>query len=196
MITHAQTSVKTWENCIFIFFLGSFAGYLWEVLLFFFLEGHFYNRGFFYGPWLPVYGSGALLIFLSLYSQRKRLLFCFVCSALIGGVVELFTGRLLHTVFCSRYWDYTGQFMHIGGYVCLYSVLGFALAGSLFTCYAAPFFLSCFSRIPRRIRRAILWTAVLFFLADACISLIAPNQGPGVTDQAWRSAPNISHALF
>ena len=180
METQVSASAKTLENCIFIFFLGSAAGYLWEVLLFFLLEGRFCNRGFCYGPWLPVYGSGTLLIFLLLYSQRKRLVYCFVCSALIGGVVELFTGCLLHTVFCSRYWDYRGEFMHIGGYVCMYSVLGFALAGTVFTCYAAPFFLSCWCRIPRRLRRRLLWAVTLLFLADLVFSLLVPNGGSGI----------------
>ncbi len=179
-----KNSCKTLENCILLFFAGSLAGYLWEVTLFFFLEGRFCNRGFFHGPWLPVYGTGALLIFLLLCSHRKRPVYCFVCSALIGAAVEFFTGRLLHTVFCRRYWDYTGEFMHIGGYVCLYSVLGFALSGTLFNCAIAPFLLSRFSRLPRRPRRLILGAVSAAFLGDLVFSLYFPNAGAGI---AWPS---------
>lgn len=168
------------ENCIVLFFVAAFVGYLWEVLLFFLTEGQFYNRGFFYGPWLPVYGTGAVLIFLTLYPQRKQPIRCFFLSAIIGAAVEFFTGKLLHTLFCRRYWNYTGEFMHIGGYVCMYSVLGFALAGSLFICVAAPFLLSRWERLPRRIRRTILTVILFFFLIDAAVSLFFPNEGSGI----------------
>lgn len=169
------------ENCIFLFFVAAIVGYLWEVLLFFLAEGEVYNRGFFYGPWLPVYGTGAVLIFLILYPQRKQLVRCFFFSAIIGAAVEFFTGKLLHELFCRRYWNYTGEFMHIGGYVCMYSVLGFALAGSLFVCVAAPFLLSRFERLPRRIRRGFLALLLFFFLVDAVVSLFSPNEGLGIT---------------
>ncbi len=168
------------ENCIFLFFVASISGYLWEVLLGRVAEGQWCNRGFFHGPWLPVYGTGAVLIFLLLYPHRKQPLRCFFLSAVIGAGVELFTGRLLHKLFCLRYWDYTGEFLHIGGYVCVYSVLGFALAGSVFVCSAAPFLLSCWERLPARPRRALLALLVLLFLADAALSLLSPNGGSGV----------------
>lgn len=175
-----RVSVINPENCIFLFFVTAIVGYLWEVLLFFLAEGQLYNRGFFHGPWLPVYGTGAVLIFLLLYPQRRQPIRCFFLSAIIGAVVEFFTGKLLHTLFCRRYWNYTGAFMHIGGYVCMYSVLGFALAGSLFVCVVAPFLLTRFERLPRRMRRAILALLLFLFLVDAAVSLLSPNEGSGV----------------
>ena len=45
---------------IHFFFLGSFWGFLWETLIFIAKDNTFRNRGFFYGPWLPVYGIGAV----------------------------------------------------------------------------------------------------------------------------------------
>ena len=47
--------IKSITQYIFFFFLGAFLGYLWEVLLFYVQDGVFCNRGFLYGPWLPVY---------------------------------------------------------------------------------------------------------------------------------------------
>ncbi len=159
--------------------------------MFFLIEGRFYNRGFFHGPWLPVYGTGAVLIFLALYPQRRNLLRCFFLSAVIGAAVELFTGKLLHELFCRRYWNYTGEFMHIGGYVCLYSVLGFALAGSFFVCAAAPFLLSRWGRLPQKLRRTALTLLLLLFLADAAFSVISPNTGRGIADQTAVSSNRL-----
>lgn len=45
-------------------------GWLWEVLLFLAKEQHFVNRGFFYGPYLPVYGVGAVLLSILFYQKR------------------------------------------------------------------------------------------------------------------------------
>lgn len=169
------------NTILFLFFAASFAGFLWEVLIFLIKDGEFCNRGFFYGPWLPVYGAGAVLIFVLLYPKRKHPLLCFFYSACIGAVVELFTGWLLDTLFGKRYWDYTGQFLSIRGYICLYSVLGFALAGAFFTCLAAPFLLKYWERLSLRTRHRILAVLLLLFVVDAAAALIFPNSGSGVT---------------
>ena len=57
---------------IFFFFTGSVCGYVWEVLIFLVKEGTFRNRGFLYGPRLPVYGIGAVL-FSVILSPRELL---------------------------------------------------------------------------------------------------------------------------
>ena len=64
--------IKSITQYIFFFFLGAFLGYLWEVLLFYVQDGTFYNRGFLYGPWLPVYGVGAVLMLLILRRFQKH----------------------------------------------------------------------------------------------------------------------------
>lgn len=169
------------NTCLFLFFTAAAAGFLWEVLLSFFEKKQFVNRGFFYGPWLPVYGAGAVLLYLFLHKKKNRPLFCFFTAGLIGACVELFTGWLLNACFGLRYWDYRGQLFNIGGYICLYSVLGFALAGSAYICFFAPFLLRQWEKIPEKIRRHILGLLLVAFLLDAACSLIFPNTGRGIT---------------
>lgn len=50
------------RSLILIFFTFSFVGWLWEVSLHLFGDGVFVNRGFFHGPWLPIYGTGGILV--------------------------------------------------------------------------------------------------------------------------------------
>lgn len=57
---------------IYFFFLGSIGGFLWEVAIFLYRDKTFANRGFLYGPWLPVYGIGAVLFYLLLGCRRKK----------------------------------------------------------------------------------------------------------------------------
>lgn len=56
-----------------LFLIASVFGYLWEVLLYLILYHSLVNRGFFHGPWLPVYGAGAVLLefFLQGFSMLR-----------------------------------------------------------------------------------------------------------------------------
>ena len=54
-----QYSVDQW---ILLFFLYSFAGYLWEVAYVSLRSRKLVNRGFLFGPILPIYGFGAITI--------------------------------------------------------------------------------------------------------------------------------------
>ena len=63
------------SQMIFFFFLASIGGFFWEVIIFLIKDGQFRNRGFLYGPWLPVYGVGAVLFYLLLGKPMERISF-------------------------------------------------------------------------------------------------------------------------
>ena len=49
---------------IFLIFLtGCLLGWIYEVILCLCIDGFFQNRGVLYGPWLPIYGFGSLIIY-------------------------------------------------------------------------------------------------------------------------------------
>ena len=106
----------------YLFFLASVLGFLWEVLLYFVLHHYFVNRGFFYGPWLPVYGAGAVL--LEAFLQRlhiHRAVPVFAVSALTCSTLEYLLGAYLAWYRGLRYWDYSHLPFHLNGHICLYS---------------------------------------------------------------------------
>ena len=101
------------SQMIFFFFLASMSGFLWEVLIFLFKDGNFRNRGFLYGPWLPVYGAGAVLYYLLLGNPLQRILYSkpvrkhhpvtiFFPAMLIGSLLELGIGYFLDRVWGLR----------------------------------------------------------------------------------------------
>lgn len=171
----------TLNNYFLLFYAAAFTGFLWEVLLYFIQEQSFYKRGFFHGPWLPIYGVGAVIIYFFLHNQKSHPIRCFFYSGLIGAGVELGIGWFLFTFFHARYWDYTGQFLNVGGYICLYSILGFSLAGMAFVCIAAPKLLGLWSRLPLRLRLNLIAFLVILLALDTAASLIVPNEGEGIT---------------
>lgn len=172
---------KSVAQYIFFFFLASFCGYLWEVCLMLVKEGAFSNRGFLYGPWLPVYGTGAVLMLLLLRRWKRRPAAVFFLSVLLGGTVELVIGFLLDHVWELRYWDYSGSPLSVGGYVCLYSLLGFGIAGVLWVCVLARLASHLWKKIPVPLQCTFLTLLILAFLIDCAAALIFPNQGSGVT---------------
>ena len=118
MCKHALSNLELY---LFIFFSSAIIGFIWEILYTYLLEQVWYKRGFFYGPWLPIYGSGAIVIYFFLHKKNKQPVFCFFSSGILCSLIELCTGWFQHTVYGLRYWDYSDRFMNLGGYICLLS---------------------------------------------------------------------------
>lgn len=176
-----ETFFKSLTRYIFLFFLASFAGYLWEVLIFLIKDGTFCNRGFLYGPWLPIYGFGAVFFLLLLGKYKSHPLRVFFLAMLIGSLMELVIGFLLDRVWNLRYWDYTSYPLNLGGYICLYSVLGFGIGGVLWVCLVSHRVLALWERIPLRWQHVLLTVLLLLLMTDWVAALIVPNVGDGVT---------------
>lgn len=192
---------------IFFFFTGSFCGYLWEVFIFLVKEGTFRNRGFLYGPWLPVYGIGAVVFYLLLSGQpfdpfparsvvsRKRRCFrrrqaiekknhpvtVFFLSALLGSGLELVIGWFLDTFWQLRYWDYSGYFLNLHGFICLASALGFGFAGVLWVCFFSKILKKLWFQFSLDFRKKWNTFLILVFVTDCAAALIFPNIGNGIT---------------
>ena len=116
---------------IMIFFIGCICGWIYEEIFHFIKENEIVNRGFLYGPYLPVYGFGACILISLLRKLKKHPIIFFLSCILITGIIEYITGYILMEIWHKRWWDYTGLFMDIHGYVCLRSVLTFGIGGLL-----------------------------------------------------------------
>lgn len=180
------------SQIIFFFFLASIGGFLWEVLIFLFKDGNFRNRGFLYGPWLPVYGAGAVLFYLLLGNPLQRILYSkpvkkhhpvtiFFLAMLMGTLLELGIGYFLDRVWELRYWDYSGAFLNFRGYICLLSAVGFGIAGTAWICFLSGFVTKLWLKIPCSARNTMNTILILAFAADCAAALIIPNVGKGIT---------------
>lgn len=166
---------------IIYFFTASISGFLWEILLFFIKEGHFRNRGFLYGPWLPVYGTGAVLMYLLFSKLEHQPIKAFLSSLLLGTSLELMIGWMLDHFWELRYWNYSGSFLNLHGYICLISALGIGIAGALWICLFSGLLKKFWFHIPVKIRHAIINILILLFIWDCAAALIFPNTGRGIT---------------
>lgn len=169
-------------NYVLMFFIFSFIGWLWEVLLHLISEGRFVNRGTMLGPWLPIYGSGALLILIILKPLRKRPILFFFSSMLLAGIVEYGTAWYLWEFNGAKWWDYTGYFLNIQGRVCLEGLLVFGLAGAAVTYFLGPILNEQLNKIKPKVAIIICSILLILFGIDFIYSANHPNTGSGITE--------------
>ncbi|MGN1012807.1 MAG: DUF975 family protein [Clostridia bacterium] len=180
-------------SLILMFFTFSFFGWLWEVGIYLFKDGRFVNRGTMQGPWLPIYGTGCLVILFLLFLPKKykkitdNPILTFFIVVLLCGTIEYSTSWYLEATHGMRWWDYTGYFLNINGRVCFEGLMFFGIGGCLSLYVIAPNMQKLISKIPRKLREAICVILVILFLADSAYSSINPNVGAGITDDGDRN---------
>ena len=172
---------RIFSKMVFLFAVASVIGYIWEVALTYIRTGIFCNRGFLYGPWLPIYGVGALCLLLLLYRFANQPIIVFFLSGVIGSFIELITGLALDIYWNMCYWDYSGLKFDLAGYISLVSFLGFCIIGTLWVCILVPLLHRVWDSIPGLARRASVFLFCIVFLTDYIYSLFYPNSGTGIT---------------
>ena len=90
-----------------IFLTGSLVGWIYEEIFYWVTEGLLRNRGILYGPWLPIYGVGALAIYAMKPVKKQPVLLFLLCAA-VSGIVEYIIGYAGLHFFGLRLWDYRG----------------------------------------------------------------------------------------
>lgn len=167
-----KAEIKTY---ILIFIAGGLAGYIYEIIFYYLTEHTLINRGFLYGPFLPVYGWGALLMSILLKKVKDYPIIVFLLSALITGILEYLTGHIMYLIWHRRWWDYTGLFLNINGYVCLRSVITFAIGGLILIYLVEPLIRKLIKNTsPKKINIVII-IFIIIYLIDNIFSKIYRN---------------------
>ncbi len=165
-----------------MFFSFSFVGWLWEVLLHIINDGRFVNRGVMHGPWLPIYGSGAILILIVLFRYRRRPVLEALLTILLCGGVEYFGSWYLEMTKGMKWWDYSGYFINLNGRICAEGLTVFMIGGMAAVYLLAPLLDNRLKKIRRPIKTVICILLVLIFSYDMYYSQSHPNTGKGITD--------------
>ena len=160
-------------NLILIFFTFAVAGWCMEVILKYFEFHRFINRGFLTGPWLPIYGFGAVLITVGVGGLKplgSGPLATFAISFVLCGVLEYMTSYVLEKRFHARWWDYSQKPMNLHGRVWIGNLILFGLGGVLIWHVCDPILLRLFARIPLKTREFTAVGLTLIISVDFVIS--------------------------
>jgi uncharacterized membrane protein len=113
-----------------LFAIYSFMGWIVEVIYRSITQRKFVNAGFLFGPFIPIYGFGALfLILLQHFFHSWHLLPRLFMFGLALTVIEYMVGYFSEKIFELTLWDYSEYKFNLHGRVCLlFSVIWAALA--------------------------------------------------------------------
>lgn len=153
------------------FFVYSFAGWLFEVVISLFQHHRFVNRGFSFGPVCPIYGVGALLAILFL-SRLPGPLEQFVVGFFAAGVLEFATSWVMERLFHARWWDYSNIPLNLNGRVCVPGLMLFSLLMLGVNFVAQPALEAAFALVPASVLVLATMAACLVFAVDLTASVI------------------------
>ena len=109
------------QEWLLFFFIYCFLGWCWESCYVSAKKRQWVNRGFMKGPFLPIYGFGALSVLIATLPVRPFPVLVFVFGMIGATALELVTGICMEKLFHVRYWDYSNQKFNFKGYICLTS---------------------------------------------------------------------------
>ena len=122
---------------LFVWFvIYSVVGWLWESTYCTIVERTWQNRGFLYGPYCPIYGTGIvgiMLLWHHVLEQGTAPAWYEVFFVVMVGsaVLEYVTHWALEKLFHAYWWDYSNMPLNLNGRICLPASTFFGLGGLL-----------------------------------------------------------------
>lgn len=158
-----------------VFFIGSFAGVVVEMLWCLITNGYIESRaGMVYGPLNALYGAGALALTLTLYKYRNRSsAISFAGGMIVGSVVEYICSWGQEVLFGSRSWDYSHMPFNINGRICLLYSVFWGILGVMWIKSIYPRMAKWILKIPNKIGKVMTWLLVVFMIFNGAMSMIS-----------------------
>lgn len=158
-----------------VFLIYSIIGFIIETTLktFFFKN---MNNGIMYGPWIPVYGLGVVLIIFIMrlvFNRIKvkrgiKIFFVFLISMIVLTIIELLGGILIEEIFNKVFWDYSDLKFYLGHYIALEISLIWGIMSLVVIYLIKPII----DKIIKKIPSIITYLVLFIFIVDAIITFI------------------------
>ncbi|MBQ9928133.1 MAG: hypothetical protein IJO65_09150 [Lachnospiraceae bacterium] len=118
---------------LFFFYFYCFFGWVFESTYVSLKKKQFVNRGFMRGPFLPIYGSGGIMMLVASMPFQDNIFMTYIAGCIGATALELFTGVTMEALFKVRYWDYSDQKFNFKGHICLSSTIAWGFLTILMT---------------------------------------------------------------
>lgn len=106
---------------LLFFYIYCFFGWIIESTWVSLHQKRFVNRGFLRGPFIPIYGCGAMTLVLVGTPLIKWPVAVFFGGMISASILEYFTGAAMEAIFKVRYWDYSDKPFNLNGHICLFT---------------------------------------------------------------------------
>jgi uncharacterized membrane protein len=119
------------DEAVFAFLFFSFNGWAGECLMESVTRRRFVNKGFFLGPWVPVHGVGAFVVYILSRPLISNPLLVFLAGTLFCTALEYAAALILEKIFGVKCWDYAtypfSRWCHYKGRISLITSVLFGL---------------------------------------------------------------------
>ena len=163
--------------CLLIVITGMF-GWFYEFIFYFFNGGmkEFYWRGGNFLPWINIYATGSIMIYVLTYKYRKNPAKVFSISVISTGILEYFSGLGMYIfgygLICWNYYVEILNFGNIHGFVCLRSVLVFGVFALLLMYIVIPICFYLAKKINKNIFLTLSITLCSIIMFDEIYNLL------------------------
>lgn len=114
------------------FIVYSILGWIIESIFRSISEKKLINTGFLHGPFCPIYGFGACIMFLFLDRFSNNISLLFIISFVVLTIWEYIVAVWLEKTFDTKYWDYSDQKINFKGRICLVNSIYWGILGVVF----------------------------------------------------------------
>lgn len=158
---------------IFFFIIYCFIGWCYESTYVSIREKKPVNRGFMRGPFLPLYGSGAIAMLLVTMPFRDNMIMTFIAGSIGATILEYITGVTMEALFKVRYWDYSKVKFNFQGHICLIASIAWGFFTVLLTYVIHRPIERFVMGIPVNWLRAITFVLSMYMVSDFVLSFKA-----------------------
>ena len=161
-----------------LFIIGSIAGFIFEITVVFFQKGHFELRqGLISGPFIPVYGIGAMFYYIVLSKTKiKNKVQIFLITMILGGITEYLCSFIQEKAFGTISWDYSYLPFNINGRTSLLHCIYWGIGGVLYITYIEPFLNKIIDKTNMKVFDLITIILLIFIVFDISISWMAADR--------------------
>lgn len=153
-------------HILWFFIIYCVCGWIWESSFCSIKAGKWINRGFLMGPYIPIYGCGALVVYLTLYPLRGDLWLVYIGGVVFPTILEFFTSWIMERLFAATWWDYSNEKFNIQGRVCLKVSLFWGFFSLVMVYILHPAVLEFIDKLPRTVGQALGGIFVVVFTGD------------------------------
>lgn len=158
--------------------LSGIFGWIYEFIFYYFNSGmkYFSWQGGNFLPWINIYATGAILVYLFSRKFKKNPFIVFLIAMIVTGILEYVSGFLIYHL-CDglRLWDYNVEILNFGnidGFVCIRSVLFFGVSSLILMYLMIPFCIYVSKKIKKKTFLILTITMFSIVMIDELYNLV------------------------
>lgn len=148
------------------FIVYSFLGWIWESCYVSIKSKKWVNRGFVNGPFVTIYGFGAVIVYVVLRPLSGRVVELYFLGVALATALEYITGVLMEAIFHTNWWDYSDKKFNFQGKICLGSSVAWGFFTLLLFYVLQPLVSDLVEIVPRDTGSILICVWLVYYMVD------------------------------